>query len=1189
MAIRVLIVLDGTYRFDEPADTTDFTYTSLVNALTAAGMQVTKAHRGTDATADISSFNFATSVNLLDFDVVWLIGFEGRNVSSGTSIANALGDVQRAAIARFQDAGGGIFATGDHDSIGSNMCGYLLRVRAMRAWYGTGDPISPMPAGFPRNFPPLVGATETRADTTRKNPLGDYDRNNDGTDEQFVWFENQSDSIPQPLTPTTNPAHPILRTRGRDIVVYPDHMHEGNALGEVPGFDYEQTLTIDGQPFVEFPAVDGHRELPNVIATGQTLANASRNADDDTALDTQLSTPTTVNSLSVYDGRAVGVGRIVTGSTFHHYVDINLTGDTDINTPERRARTGPDAEKGQGFGFAGAESTFSDIKTVFVNITQWLARPRPALQLVLERSTFSQDEATANPNFDGAVLVIVDGLKPSQFPGGGITTLSPSGAQLASWAPTFTPGEVSITPTGVGSDDPSLPDRLQRITFTYRLTIVGGAAAFAFPEPFRTLTVTTNLSSSAVSAALTDSAPVQLVKSANPFMLDLADGATKTWLSSDVRVFRVVAGETRLGQTLPSNATRAQALTYIQNVVNGMTVAGFTGLTLDQSASALSPFPTTNGGVKVYNFAVARVRLNSTVAAANDVRVFFRIFTSQTTAALTYRESAGAPIEGYRRTTGANPIALPGMNAGGTEWLSFPMFANTRAGTPETQSDSENVKNILASEHDKFFGALLDTNLDGNYLPPTPAGGSPTDLPTLLTGEHQCIVAQIEHAGTPIPSGANPATSDKLAQRNIALSEVANPGLNASRVAMHTFQLEATPHAITEGLPPDDVLLEWNRGKTGVPDGASVRIFIPTWNTAEVLELAERFYPRHELRALDAHTISVPGGGIRYVPVPRSFQRQTGVIAVELPLGIQKGQRFDVAVRQITNRSRGNKPPTRTELISLKKAEELLEGLPNGPKHRARKGGVFSLGDRKTLITDLRVLDAAGDHAILVEHPDPKKVLEAQRSALSWRETIGAFQLGVPVSTKDDMLVYHLRLLSLFRWRLESLRPNHRWYETLRYYVDRLADKVRALGGDPFTVPPTRDGVIPLPPGKDPGKGGDESAGGGSGGAPGTADDPWFEPKDDDWLAETNGLVSPDRAKPATFSGKVSGLLYDHFGDFEGFTLEAYDGSQYRFFSRETAIHDLAKAAWAERHVVTVITVSEKSRRVRRLLIRGYA
>src|SRR5205085_4788749 len=196
-------------------------------------------------------------------------------------------------------------------------------------------------------------------------------------------------------------------------------------------------------------------------------------------------------------------------------------------------------------GFNDAPTTFADIKAVFVNITNWLARPRPAVQLILERSTFSQDEATANANFDGAILVTVDGLKPNQFPGGGITTLSPWVAQLQNWAPTLTPSDptgLEITPIGIHSDDPTLSDRLQRFTFTYRVRFTNVGTAFGFMQPTRIIQVNAALTSAAMVGSLTDFAFIQLVKSANPFMLDLAGGNTTVWLSSDVRVFPVVAG-----------------------------------------------------------------------------------------------------------------------------------------------------------------------------------------------------------------------------------------------------------------------------------------------------------------------------------------------------------------------------------------------------------------------------------------------------------------------------------------------------------------------------------------------------------------------------------------------------------------------------------------------------------------------
>lgn len=1051
---RVLMVLDGGFRFSEIGmkGIRDFTYIALLEALSAAGHTVISAHRQLDTTAKHQLFNFETSVNLLDFDVLWLIGYEGRNLMSGGGTSAAgIGDAEVRAIARFMAAGGGLFATGDHDGIGNVMCGRIPRVRAMRSWYGVDDSASPMPAAFPRNFPTL---TADRADSTLQNPAGNY-----GGDTTFVWFENQSDSVPQTILPTTTPAHPILRHDGADIVVYPDHMHEGNTLGEVMGYDYTQSLTFDGESFTEFPLVAGQRELPSVIAIGQSLAHSTRTAENNTAVDSAIAGVKPINTLSAYDGRAVGVGRIVTGSTFHHYVDINLTGDSDITTVERKARTGPDAEKGHGFN--DAPTTFASIKTVFGNIADWLARPRPRIQLILEHSTFSQAEATANPNFAGAILVTVDGLKPDQFPSGGITSLTPA-AFNAAWAPTITPLEpsgINIIPTGVGSDDPGLSDRLQRITFTYRVQLTA-AAAFSFAEDFNHVQVNAALTSPAVSDTLTDSAQLTLVKSANPFMLDLAGGNTTPWLSSDVKVFSVVAGAP--GSGLVNEASRDEALTFLRGRLSTLTDAQFDALSGVQADSALSPFErTTVSNRKVYNFAVARVRLPANGASAADVRVFFRIFTSQTTAALTYHEATpGVPVGGYKKTASVTPVALPGTNGAVTEWLSFPMFMAPRAAVPAGQTDADNVKDISPGVP-RFFGCLIDNNLPETYLPSTPAGGPATSLPTLMMGEHQCIVAQIEFPSTPIPNGANPFTSDKLSQRNIALSPIANPGLDASRMALHTFEIEATPHAIGDDTPPDELLLEWH---SDVPEGAEVRLHIPRWNARDVVSLAERFYPRAEIRALDSNTVALPGGGMRYVPIPMSQQRQTGVIAVHFPLGIKRGQRFDLSVRQLTTRGRQvDLPQPKTTVISLDVAARFLDDHVRLKADKSAGRGVFELGENRVLITDLRLLDAEGDHAVIIEHPDPATVEAAIRKAERWRETIGAFQLGIPVSVKADMLAHQLRLLSVLRWRAEFLRPGSRWYETFIRYVELNAEKVRALGGDPFSVSATPDGIVPLP------------------------------------------------------------------------------------------------------------------------------
>lgn len=1189
MAIKVLIVLDGDFRFAEPAASPDFTYVTLVDALTATGMQVTKANRANDTTADIPNFHFDSSVTLLDFDAIWLIGREGRNSLSSTGDGPApIPDNELRAIARYMAAGGGVFATGDHDSIGSVMCGKIPRVRAMRAWYGSGDGRSPMPGSFPRNFPVI---TAGRADTTQRSPSSDY-----GGDTTFVWFENQSDSTPQPISPMGSPTHPILRRNGVDIVIYPDHMHEGNTLGDLgAGYDYTQSLTFAGETFPEFPFVAGHREPPKVIAQSTTNNLASKYAGSQQFVggNNLASATKSVNTLSVYDGRLAGLGRIVTGSTFHHYIDINLTGDSTVsNTDGSLGRVGADAAKNHGFAHPGAEERFATIKQVFVNITTWIARPRPAISLILERSTFSQDEAIAQPNFEAALLITVDGLKPNQFPGGGITTLSPTQAQLDAWAPSITPTDptgFTITPRGVASDDPSLSDRLQRMTFSYRVSLSN--MAFGFGESFHTVAVDAALMSPAASSPLTDRAWIQLVKGANPFELDLANNNTTSWLSSDLRVFPVVAdGGTHHGHMLPDNANRTQALQYLHDLVNGMTIGQFEGLDSTQPGSALSPFAqTTSSHKNVYNFAIARVRLNNAPAPASGVRVFFRLVPSPTTAALTYQESMGVPIGSYKQSGGANPVALPGTNGAGTEWLSFPCFASHRVSPPESQPDPDNVKPIgpTATEISTFFGALIDNNLNDAYLAPTPAGGTAVSLPTLMMGEHQCLVAQIVYPASPIPNGAQPATSDKLAQRNLALSPIANPGLDASRMAVHTFEIEATPHPITDQSRPDELLLDW---RNEPPEGAEVRIDIPTWEANAVIELADRFYLRHEIRKIDDHSIAVPGGGIRYIPIPSTDRRQTGVISVEFPLGVKRGERFDLAVRQITNRSRRVPVPVKSQVITQQEAAKLLEKFGHhDPKgERLKKTaitkiprGVFALDGKRTLITDLTVLDDMGDHAVIIEHA-PKEVLEAaNRQSGSWRETIGAFQLGVPVSTKGEMLLHHMRLLSVLRWRAETLRPNHRWYASFRRYVELIAEKVRALGGDTYSVPPTPDGNFPLPC-HDKGTSHDNND---TCWPTDHSSDDVCDLHDTEW--DKQSLGNDCKGKVGIWHGKVSGLLFDHFGDFEGFILESLAGSQRHFSSRETAIMELARTSLRERRVVIVHTVPAESHRVSQMIMRS--
>jgi len=71
----------------------------------------------------------------------------------------------------------------------------------------------------------------------------------------------------------------------------------------------------------------------------------------------------------------------------------------------------------------------------------------------------------------------------------------------------------------------------------------------------------------------------------------------------------------------------------------------------------------------------------------------------------------------------------------------------------------------------------------------------------------------------------------------------------------------------------------------------------------------------------------------------------------------------------------------------------------------------------------------------------------------------------------------------------------------------------------------------------------------------------------------------------AGHKGKVAGLIFDSFGDFEGFVLETAEGER-RYFGREHEIELLAERAWRERLRVTVFAGRDEPTRASSIVIR---
>jgi hypothetical protein len=494
-AIRVLLVGDGPYMDTNPGrfgvsfptdgegnyiqDLSDntFTVSEFICLLTTAvrSISVNTAHRRDDPNAFFPNFNFATTTELSGYDLLWIIGYEGYNAGY---YGSAIGDDEIQAIAQFMDGGGGVFATGDHEGMGSYICGQIPRVRSMRKWFGQLADVQA--AGVPQmavdylgvpvpavNWP---GGTSGRADTLQQNP----------SDSAAVFqFDDQSDDIPQTLSFPGGQVHPILSGGQRPISRFPDHMHEGEV---VTPLDTGQVLTINGQQFTEYPAAGtGSRPVPSIIATGQIVGGHQTSIVGSSCENANFHSDTTSTAgrglgiLCVYDGRSAGVGRVVTDSSFHHYLDINLIGDPCGASPDRQQGFGP------GYAPPAAGSVLADLQAFYVNTAEWLSRQKfqfssvPPYGIGKNQVTATLSGSTPGVLINAFSVAVTGfsaadlGIKPSDLSGtpGVVPEFTSSVAGLA------------VTATGLQAEDPSLPATPQQFRWECAADFDPSLSAFA--------------------------------------------------------------------------------------------------------------------------------------------------------------------------------------------------------------------------------------------------------------------------------------------------------------------------------------------------------------------------------------------------------------------------------------------------------------------------------------------------------------------------------------------------------------------------------------------------------------------------------------------------------------------------------------------------------------------------------------
>jgi hypothetical protein len=289
------------------------------------------------------------------FDQIWCFGFDPGNDQPNnlnpavdaniTSHPWAATVSELEKLARWMnDRKGGLFGTGDHHYLGASLCSRVPRLGVMRMWTVT-DGV------------PTIGLT-TRLDTNR--PVTDAQKagtavipngvEGDAQPQPIDWVAEYSYSL-SPFFVNKTP-HPILchPTLG-PINVMPDHPHEGRCFDPSDAnwisTRRDAPYQFNGYTGLQFPTVGGVRPLPKIIAWGDTLADPPLQfaKGDQPARHFPM--------ISVYDGQKIGLGRVVTDSTWHHWFNMNLDG----------LAAAPDT------------SAYEKIKRYFINVGIWLASP----------------------------------------------------------------------------------------------------------------------------------------------------------------------------------------------------------------------------------------------------------------------------------------------------------------------------------------------------------------------------------------------------------------------------------------------------------------------------------------------------------------------------------------------------------------------------------------------------------------------------------------------------------------------------------------------------------------------------------------------------------------------------------------------------------------------------------------------
>ena len=657
-----------------------------------------------------------------------------------------------------------------------------------------------------------------------------------------------------------------------------------------------------------------------------------------------------------------------------------------------------------------------------------------------QKNTFGKDEAQDIISHQGGLIssafwVVIDGLSRQAFQDLGVQVAPFTGSFAALQGHGV---QISPNPAGPEFQNGVHAKSPQRIRIPYDITLstqINSQFPATGESPLLDLSTSLTAGGSTVSGSNATMA-FELIAAGDPYFANIDPAQNnQPYLSQDLRVFGAVPAINNVpfpGGPAFSTDSVAGAYSYVQALLahlNGTPAftnpAGTDPFSLlpdqqgeGQTDTSVAPFVLRSvvplAFFNNYNFALARVRLrgsSGSSGAASDVRVFFRVFASQ------------SPDTDYdpNGTYASQPDAAhePGTPLPGSGNTTVPFFATGNAGSEtDYQPNGPNIQTLTIPQGQDdlwwYYGCFLNF-----YDPSNQIAGQ--QVQALLPGSHHCIVAQIAYDEAPIPNGVSPMSWDQLAQRNLQFTLLENPGPAETHRAPQTFDIRPSKAIGTpagNGLPPDELMIDWG----SVPRGSTASIYWPAVVAADVIDLAKTWGGAVGLSSSDANTLTLTvEGGVSYLPIPEGAgQNFAGLFTLELPIGIRTGQEFEVLVRRISTRRVKHAPPP-----------PVLQSAPSLQLEKKRKPG-----------------------------PETRVVIE--RPVL-WRYVVGSFVVRMPVTDGERMRTSEAMTLAIMKWRLAHLSPGNRWAQVLERYIKYSSARLDGVGGNAAQVPASLTWTPPLP------------------------------------------------------------------------------------------------------------------------------